>query len=146
MKTKRVKLGTAVLILPYRHPIYTAKVLSTVDILSGGCLVVGVGAGWLKQEFTALGQSITERGGRTNEAIDIFKTLWAEAGGITAQHAAAGGSKSGSGDQGHSALRRVGYPARVSFLSRLDGGVFSTHGIDGAVCAGNGIESMKHEA
>jgi len=78
MKTTRVKLGTAVLILPYRHPIYTAKVLSTVDVLSGGRLVVGVGAGWLEQEFTALGQSIAERGSRTNETIDILKALWTE--------------------------------------------------------------------
>src|SRR5215510_4645733 len=78
MKTTRIKLGTAVLILPYRHPIYTAKVLSTVDVLSGGRLVVGVGAGWLEQEFTALGQSITERGSRTNESIDIMKALWTE--------------------------------------------------------------------
>ncbi|MBI3245592.1 MAG: LLM class F420-dependent oxidoreductase [Deltaproteobacteria bacterium] len=78
MKTTRVKLGTAVLILPYRHPIYTGKVLATVDVLSGGRLVVGVGAGWLEQEFTALGQSISERGSRTNETIDILKALWTE--------------------------------------------------------------------
>lgn len=78
MKTTRVKLGTAVLILPYRHPIYTGKVLATVDVLSGGRLVVGVGAGWLEQEFTALGQSISERGSRTNETIDILKSLWTD--------------------------------------------------------------------
>lgn len=78
MKTTRVKLGTAVLILPYRHPIYTAKVLSTIDVLSGGRLVVGVGAGWLEQEFTALGQTIKERGSRTNETMDILKALWTE--------------------------------------------------------------------
>lgn len=78
MKTTCVKLGTAVLILPYRHPIYTGKVLSTIDMLSGGRLVVGVGAGWLAQEFTALGQTITERGSRTNETIDILKALWTE--------------------------------------------------------------------
>lgn len=78
LKTTRVKLGTAVLILPYRHPIYTAKVLSTVDVLSGGRLVVGVGAGWLEQEFTALGQTIKERGSRTNETIDALKALWTE--------------------------------------------------------------------
>jgi probable F420-dependent oxidoreductase len=78
MKTTRVKLGTAVLILPYRHPIYTAKVLATVDVLSGGRLVVGVGAGWLEQEFTALGQTIKERGSRTNETIDAMKALWTQ--------------------------------------------------------------------
>jgi probable F420-dependent oxidoreductase len=78
MKTRRVKLGTAVLILPYRHPLYTGKVLATIDVLSGGRLVVGVGAGWLEQEFTALGQTIKERGSRTNETIDILKALWTE--------------------------------------------------------------------
>ncbi len=78
MKTTRVKLGTAVLILPYRHPIYTAKVLSTIDVLSGGRLVLGVGAGWLEQEFTALGQTIKERGSRTNETIDAIKALWTQ--------------------------------------------------------------------
>ncbi|MGE0680411.1 MAG: TIGR03619 family F420-dependent LLM class oxidoreductase, partial [Candidatus Binatia bacterium] len=63
---------------PYRHPIYTAKVLATIDVLSGGRLVVGVGAGWLEQEFTALGQTIKERGSRTDETIDALKALWTE--------------------------------------------------------------------
>ena len=69
LKTTRVKLGTAVLVLPYRHPLYTAKVLSTIDVLSSGRLVVGVGAGWLEGEFNAFGVPITERGSRTNETI-----------------------------------------------------------------------------
>ena len=78
LKTKRVKLGTAVLVLPYRHPLYTAKALATVDVLSGGRLVVGVGAGWLEGEFNAFGVPISERGSRTNETIDILKALWTE--------------------------------------------------------------------
>ncbi|HKA56258.1 MAG TPA: LLM class F420-dependent oxidoreductase [Candidatus Binatia bacterium] len=78
LKTSRVKLGTAVLVLPYRHPIYTAKALATVDVLSGGRLVVGVGAGWMEPEFTALGVPIAERGSRTNETIDILKALWTQ--------------------------------------------------------------------
>ena len=78
LKTTRVKLGTAVLVLPYRHPIYTAKSLATVDVLSGGRLVVGVGAGWMEPEFNALGVPIAERGSRTNETIDILKALWTE--------------------------------------------------------------------
>src|SRR5215831_7816213 len=78
LKTSRVKLGTAVLVLPYRHPIYTAKALATVDVLSGGRLVVGVGAVWMEPEFTALGVPLAERGSRTNETIDILKALWTQ--------------------------------------------------------------------
>ncbi len=77
-QTTTVKLGTAVLILPYRHPLAAAKALATIDVLSGGRTVVGVGAGWLEQEFTALGTSITERGARTNETMDIFKAVWTQ--------------------------------------------------------------------
>ena len=54
-ETSHVALGTSVLILPYRDPAFTAKFLSTVDVLSGGRLVVGVGAGWMQEEFAALG-------------------------------------------------------------------------------------------
>jgi probable F420-dependent oxidoreductase len=78
LKTTRVKLGTAVLVLPYRHAIYTAKSLATVDVLSGGRLVVGVGAGWMEPEFNALGVPIAERGSRTNETIDVLKALWTQ--------------------------------------------------------------------
>ncbi len=78
LRTSRIKLGTAVLVLPYRHPIYTAKALATVDVLSGGRLVVGVGAGWMEPEFAALGVPIAERGSRTNETIDVLKALWTE--------------------------------------------------------------------
>src|SRR5262249_25314921 len=78
LKTTRVKLGTAVLVLPYPHAIYAAKSLATVDVLSGGRLVVGVGAGWMEPEFNALGVPIAERGSRTNETIDVLKALWTQ--------------------------------------------------------------------
>lgn len=78
LRTTRVKLGTAVLILPYRHPLYTAKALATIDVLSGGRVVVGVGAGWLEPEFTALGVPIKERGSRTDETIEILKAAWTQ--------------------------------------------------------------------
>jgi probable F420-dependent oxidoreductase len=78
LRTSRIKLGTAVLVLPYRHPIYTAKALATVDVLSDGRLVVGVGAGWMEPEFAALGIPLSERGSRTNETIDVMKALWTE--------------------------------------------------------------------
>jgi len=77
-ETRHVQLGTSVLILPYRHPVFTAKFLSTVDYLAGGRLVVGVGAGWLREEFEALGVPFDERGARTDEAIRVLRVLWEE--------------------------------------------------------------------
>jgi alkanesulfonate monooxygenase SsuD/methylene tetrahydromethanopterin reductase-like flavin-dependent oxidoreductase (luciferase family) len=61
VRTTRIKLGTAVLVLPYRHPIYTAKALATVDVLSGGRPVVGVGAGWMEPEFAGYRASHANR-------------------------------------------------------------------------------------
>ncbi len=78
LKTSRVRLGTAVLVLPYRHPVYAAKALATIDVLSGGRVMVGVGAGWLEAEFSALGVPFSERGSRTDETIDLFKALWTQ--------------------------------------------------------------------
>ncbi|GBD23367.1 F420-dependent hydroxymycolic acid dehydrogenase [bacterium HR29] len=75
-ETRHVVIGTSVLIAPYRNPVFTAKFLSTVDHLSEGRLVVGVGAGWLKEEFDALGVPFDERGPRTDEALRVFRNLW----------------------------------------------------------------------
>jgi probable F420-dependent oxidoreductase len=75
-ETSHVTLGTSVLIVPYRDPVFTAKFLSTVDYLSGGRLVVGVGAGWLEEEFDALSVPFAERGPRTDEYLRVFKNLW----------------------------------------------------------------------
>jgi probable F420-dependent oxidoreductase len=74
--TKRLKLGTSVLIAPYRGPLSDARQLATVDVLSGGRLLVGVGAGWMEEEFTALGLPFSERGPRTEESIEIYKRAW----------------------------------------------------------------------
>jgi probable F420-dependent oxidoreductase len=75
-ETSHVRLGTSVLILPYRDPVFTAKFLGTVDNLCGGRLVVGVGAGWLEQEFEALSVPFEERGARSDEALRVFRNLW----------------------------------------------------------------------
>ena len=78
--TQRVRLGTHVLILPYRNPVLTAKMLATLDVLSGGRVVLGVGAGWMEEEFQALGlDTYRERGAVTNEYIRLFKELWTKA-------------------------------------------------------------------
>ena len=75
--TSRVDLQTSVLVLPYRNPIVTAKILSSLDALSGGRLIVAVGVGWMKEEFEILKSPDFERRGQvTDEYIQIFRTLW----------------------------------------------------------------------
>lgn len=74
--TKHVRLGTAVLVLPYHHPIALAKSLASLDVLSSGRLLLGVAGGWLREEFELLGIPFRERGARTDEAIDLLRHLW----------------------------------------------------------------------
>jgi len=76
--TTKIYLGTSVIILPYRNPIILAKMASTLDVLSDGRLILGVGTGWLKEEFEALGVSYEERGTMTDEYIRVLKTLWSQ--------------------------------------------------------------------
>ena len=78
-KTKRIRLGTSVIILPYRNPLFMAKALATLDVLSGGRLIVGAAVGWLAEEFEALGIPFTERGARSDEALKVMRALWTEA-------------------------------------------------------------------
>jgi probable F420-dependent oxidoreductase len=74
--TERVRLGTAVLVLPLRHPIEFAKQAASIDAASGGRLELGVGAGWLEEEFDALGVPFSERGRRLDESIRIARECW----------------------------------------------------------------------
>src|SRR5262245_28074746 len=74
----RVDLGTSVMILPYRSPIPVAKLLASVDVLSGGRLIVGAAIGWLEGEFDALGVPLKERASRSDEALELFRTLWTQ--------------------------------------------------------------------
>jgi probable F420-dependent oxidoreductase len=76
--THRVKLGIAVYILPLRNPIVTAKVAATVDVLSGGRLLLGVGAGWMEEEFAIAGEDFSTRGARMDECIAVMKALWTQ--------------------------------------------------------------------
>ena len=76
-KTNRIRLVTSVMVVPHRPPVLTAKMLATIDVLSGGRLTVGIGAGWLKEEIEALGAPpFAERGAVTDEYIAAFKELW----------------------------------------------------------------------
>ena len=78
-QTSKIRLVTSVLIVPHRNPLIAAKSLATLDVLSGGRLVVGVGVGWMREEFEALGlPPFEERGAVTDEFIRAFKVLWTE--------------------------------------------------------------------
>lgn len=75
--TERLRLVTSVLVLPYRNPVLTAKMVASLDVLSGGRVTLGVGVGWLKEEFEALGSPDFERRGAVaDEWLAIFKRLW----------------------------------------------------------------------
>jgi probable F420-dependent oxidoreductase len=76
--TERLLLGTSVVILPYRSPIPVAKLLASVDVLSGGRLIVGAAIGWMEGEFAALGVPFKERVSRSEEALTLMRTLWTE--------------------------------------------------------------------
>ena len=75
-RTSHVTLGISVLVVPYRDPVFTAKYLSSLDVISGGRLVLGVGIGWLEEEFRALGASFEERGAQTDEYLEVMRNLW----------------------------------------------------------------------
>ena len=78
-QTSKIRLVTSVLIVPHRNPLIAAKSLATLDVLSGGRLVVGGGVGWMREEFQALGlPPFEERGAVTDEYIRAFKILWTE--------------------------------------------------------------------
>ena len=78
-KTTRLRLVTSVMIVPYRNPVLTAKALATIDVLSKGRVTLGVGVGWMREEFEALGApEFDRRGAVTDEYISIFKTLWTQ--------------------------------------------------------------------
>src|SRR3954469_17019343 len=85
--TSRVDIGTAVLVIPYRHPLLLAKMLATIDQLAAGRVILGAGVGWLRDEFDALGLSdavFAHRGSVTDDYLDAIRTAWAAPG--TASH------------------------------------------------------------
>src|SRR3984957_3600856 len=76
--TTRIRLGTGVLILPQQHPLVVAKQAATLDRLCGGRLMLGVGAGWLREEFDTLDAVFDGRGPRLDEAIGVMRRAWAD--------------------------------------------------------------------
>jgi probable F420-dependent oxidoreductase len=77
-RTSRIRLGVAVINLPFVSPAYLAKQATTVDVLSGGRLDLGLGIGWMPEEFAAAGASTARRGARTEEYLAVLRTLWAD--------------------------------------------------------------------
>jgi probable F420-dependent oxidoreductase len=84
-RTQRVKLGFGVLVLPYRHPLPTAKWIASLDALSGGRVILGVGTGWMPEEFAAVGADFDRRGAATDDALRYLRRVFAdgEADGLT---------------------------------------------------------------
>jgi probable F420-dependent oxidoreductase len=76
--TERVQLGTTILVLPHRHPVLAAKMLATLDHLSGGRVVLGAGVGWMREEIELLGAPFERRGAWSDEAIRVMRACWRE--------------------------------------------------------------------
>jgi probable F420-dependent oxidoreductase len=76
--TERIRLGTGICLVPQRNPVYTAKAVTDVDSLSGGRVEFGVGVGWLREEFDALGVPFERRGQRTDEYLAAMRSLWCD--------------------------------------------------------------------
>lgn len=76
--TKTLRLGTGILILPQRHPTYVAKEAATLDVLSKGRAILGIGVGWLREEFEAVDIDFETRGSRTRESVRAIRSLWSE--------------------------------------------------------------------
>ncbi len=76
--TERIRLGISVVIVPYRHPFDVARRVATIDVLSGGRFIMGIGVGWLEEEFRLLNIPFKERGARTREYIAVMQALWTQ--------------------------------------------------------------------
>jgi probable F420-dependent oxidoreductase len=82
--TTHLRFGTAVYLAPLRHPLHVAKSVATASVLSGGRVALGVGVGWVREEFDVLGQDFERRGARLEEMIEVMRKVWA--GGIVEHH------------------------------------------------------------
>ena len=76
--TDSIKLGSTVVILPYRNPVVQAKMFASLDVLTNGRIICGVGVGWLEKEFETLGVPFEQRGPMSDEFLEVFKVLWTE--------------------------------------------------------------------
>ena len=77
-ETRQIRLGTGILLLALRHPLHVAKAVATLEVLSNGRAILGVGLGWLAEEFDALGVPFRERAGRVRESVEALRKIWAD--------------------------------------------------------------------
>lgn len=77
-QTSRIKLGTGILILPQHNPVITAKQVATLDRMTGGRVLLGIGVGWLREEFDVIGAQFDERAARTDEYVAAMRALWGQ--------------------------------------------------------------------
>lgn len=76
-QTQRLTFSTSIFVLPMRNPLHVAKAVGTASVLSGGRMVLGIGVGWMREEFQLSEQAFERRGARTNEMIDVLRKIWA---------------------------------------------------------------------
>jgi probable F420-dependent oxidoreductase len=76
--TSKIKLATGIVIVPQRHPLYLAKQLASLDVLSKGRVILGIGSGWMKEEFEAVDVDFSKRGALTDESIQAMRALWSD--------------------------------------------------------------------
>jgi probable F420-dependent oxidoreductase len=76
--TEKIQLGMSVMVMPYRHPLHWARIATTIDQLSTGRLILGVGVGWMEEEFAAMNAPFKERGKVSDEQLTLLKQLWTE--------------------------------------------------------------------
>ena len=112
--TRRVELGTTVIILPYRHPIETARMAANVDRLSGGRFILGIGAGWARQEFDALGVPFHRRGAMTDDYLAAIEAVWARRSPPTRDASRPSASAHGSPPRAAPATRPSGWAGRAT--------------------------------
>ena len=74
--TTRIKLGTGILILPQHNPVVVAKQIATLDLMSGSRVLLGIGVGWMREEFDVIGASFDDRAARTDEYVAVMRALW----------------------------------------------------------------------
>ena len=76
-RTERIRLGTGVMVVPHHHPLILAKPLATIDVLSGGRMLLGAGVGWMREELEATGVDFSRRGRRLDETLAAMRAVWA---------------------------------------------------------------------
>jgi probable F420-dependent oxidoreductase len=150
VRTSRVRLGTWVYNLALRHPLVSARAVQTLDIVSGGRVVLGVGAGWLEGEYAAAGVDFASRGTRLDECIDALRELWsADAPRFDGAHVAfppvtfepkpiQGSVPIHVGGESRAALRRA--------AARGDGWLGMAHDVDSAADRVRSLRDLRQQA